>query len=241
MGKSPVGLRTLLCSELRKVGTTPGPGSLERCIGGHRCLKAMCLWLSLRRINGRLGCAMYRGWGCGSRGERCLVGVEDLLVSGSGEGLEGALLGVVEDSILHRLLLNRRVRWRDGLGRSLCKSRPALHPLNQLWKSDPGRRVQVKDSPQDFIALICDGQDGLEEVGVLPEGLVGGVLNRRTLPGVAAASQIDEDHTKGPDIVGSRLVASHGVRVCLLTFCANVSINVLDRSTRERRNIPGDM
>jgi len=116
MGKSPVGLRTLLCSELRKVGTAPGPGSLERCIGGHRRLESMCLWLSLRRIDGRLGCAVYRGWGCGSRGERCLARVEDLLVPGSRERLEGALLGVVEDSILHRLLLNRRVRWCDRLG-----------------------------------------------------------------------------------------------------------------------------
>lgn len=115
MGKGPVGLRTLLCSELRKVGTAPVPGSLERCIGGHRSLEAMSLRLSLRRIDGRLGCAMYRGWGCGSRSKRCLVGVEDLLVSRSRKRLEGAVLGVVEDCVLHRLLLNRRVRWRDGL------------------------------------------------------------------------------------------------------------------------------
>ena len=115
MGKSPVGLRTLLCSELRKVGTAAVPGCLERCIGGDRRLEAVCLRLSLRRIDGRLGCAMYRGWGCGSRGERCLVGVEDVLVPGSRQRLEGAVLGVVEDCILHRLLLNRRVGWRDGL------------------------------------------------------------------------------------------------------------------------------
>ena len=116
VGKSPVGLRTLLSSELRKVGTAPVPGCLEGGIGGHGRLEAMCLWLSLRRIDGRLGCAVYRGWGCGSRGERCLARVEDLLVPGSRERLEGALLGVVEDSILHRLLLNRRVRWCDRLG-----------------------------------------------------------------------------------------------------------------------------
>jgi len=113
--KCPVGLRTLLSSELRKVGTAPVPGCLERGIGGDRRLEAMCLWLSLRRIDGRLGCAMYRGWGCGSRGERCLVGVEDVLVPGSRQRLEGAVLGVVEDRVLHRLFLNRRVRWRDGL------------------------------------------------------------------------------------------------------------------------------
>ena len=77
-----------------------------------------------------------------------------------------------------------------------------------------------------MIALISDGQDGLEEVRVLPVGLIGRVLNRCTLPRVAAASQVDKDHAKGPDIIGSRLVASHGVRVCFLTFCANVSINV---------------
>ena len=88
MGKSPVGLRALLCSELRKVGTAPVPRGLERCIGGHRCLVAVCLWLNLRRIDGRLGCAMYRGWGCGSRGEWCLVGVEDLLVPRSRKRFE---------------------------------------------------------------------------------------------------------------------------------------------------------
>lgn len=108
----------------------------------------------------------------------------------------------------------------------MCQSRLALHPLNQFWKSDSGGRVQVEDSLQDFIALISDGQDGLEEVGVLSESLVGRVLNRRTLPRVATASQVDKDHAKGPDIIGSRLIASHGVRVCLLTFCANVSIDV---------------
>ena len=116
VGKSPVGLRTLLSSELRKVGTAPVPGCLERGIGGDRRLEAVCLRLSLRRIDGRLGCAMYRGWGCGSRGKRCLVGVEDLLVPRSREWLEGAVLGVVEDCILHWLFLNRRVRWRNGLG-----------------------------------------------------------------------------------------------------------------------------
>ena len=85
----------------------------------------------------------------------------------------------------------------------MCQSRLALHPLDQFRKSDPGRRVQVEDPLQDIVALISDGQDGLEEVGVLPVGLVGGVLNRRTLPRVAAASQVDKDHAKGPDIIGS--------------------------------------
>jgi hypothetical protein len=100
----------------------------------------------------------------------------------------------------------------------MCQSRLALHPLNQFGKSDPGGRVQVEDPLQDVVALISDGQDSLEEVGVLPVGLVGGVLNRSTLPRVATAGQVDKDHAKGPDIVGSRLIASHGVRVCFLTF-----------------------
>jgi hypothetical protein len=77
-----------------------------------------------------------------------------------------------------------------------------FHPLNQLREGNPGGRVQVEDPPQDGIALISDRQDGLEEVGILPVGLVGGVLNRRTLPRVAAAGQVNQDHAKGPDIVG---------------------------------------
>ena len=85
----------------------------------------------------------------------------------------------------------------------MCQSRLALHPLDQLRKSDSGRRVQVEDPLQDIVALISDGQDGLEEVGVLPVGLVGGVLNRRTLPRVTTTSQVDKDNAKGPDIIGS--------------------------------------
>lgn len=85
----------------------------------------------------------------------------------------------------------------------MCQPRLALHPLDQLRKSDSGRRIQVEDPLQDIIALISDGQDGFKEVGVLPVGLVGGVLNRCTLPRVASASQVDENHAKGPNIIGS--------------------------------------
>jgi hypothetical protein len=85
----------------------------------------------------------------------------------------------------------------------VSQPRLALHPLDKFRNSDPGGRVQVEDPLQDIIALISDGQDGLEEVGVLPVGLVGGILDRRTLPWVATASQVDEDHTKGPNIIGS--------------------------------------
>ena len=77
-------------------------------------MEAVCLWLNLRRIDGRLGCAMYRGRRGGDRGDRCLVGVEDLCVGrvpGSRKGLEGTVLGVVEECILRNgLLLNGRVR-----------------------------------------------------------------------------------------------------------------------------------
>jgi hypothetical protein len=77
----------------------------------------------------------------------------------------------------------------------------AFHPLNQLREGNPGGRVHVEDPSQDGIALISDGQDGLEKVGILPVGLVGRVLNRRTLPRVAAASQVNQDHAQGPHIV----------------------------------------
>jgi hypothetical protein len=120
MGKSPVGLRTLRSSELRKVGTAAVPRCLERCVGSHRRLEARRLWLNLRRIDGRLRCAMYRGrWG-GDRCERCLAGVEDLRVGRvprSRKWFEGTVLTVVEEGILRDgLLLNGRVWRRDGLG-----------------------------------------------------------------------------------------------------------------------------
>lgn len=205
VGKCPVGLRTLRSSELRKVGTTPVPGGLEGGVGGHGRLEAMCLRPNLRRIESGLRCAMYRGWRGGNRCLWCLLGVEDWCLSREPWGrkrLEGAILCVLEQRILRDgLLLNWRVGWRNGLERALSEPGLALHPLDQFRKSDPGLRVDIKDSLQHGIALIGDGQDGLEEVGILPVGLVGRVLNRCALPRIAAACQVDKNHTQGPHIV----------------------------------------
>jgi hypothetical protein len=155
--------------------------------------------------------------------------------------LEGTFLCVVEKSILRdSLFLDWRVRWRDGLGRALGQPRLALHPLDQFREGDPGLRVDVENPPQDGITLIGDGQDGLEEVGVLAVGLVRGVLNRCALPRVAAACQVDENHAQRPHVVGCRRVASHRVRVRILTFCYIVSLILCDVWVL-KWCIPGDM
>jgi len=165
---------------------------------------------------------MYRSRRGRSRSWWCLVAIEDLRVGRvprSRKWLKGTFLGVVEKGILrHDLLLDWRVRWRNGLGRALGQPRLVLHPLDQFRKSDPGLRVDVEDPPQDSIALIGDGKDGLEEVGILSVGLVRGVLNRCALPRVAAACQVDENHAQRPHVVGCRRVASHRVRVRILAF-----------------------
>lgn len=193
MGESPVRLGALRRCELRKVSATSVPRRLEGDVCGRRSLKAGCLRPDLRRIKSRLRRAMYR-----SRGRRDRSGREDL---GSrvprGRKLKVAVLGVGE----HRVLSNLLDR-RDGLGRTLGEPGLALHPLDQLREGDPVCRVEVKDPPQDGIALISDGQNGLQEVGVLAVGLVGGILDGCALPRVASTSQVDQDDTKGPNIVG---------------------------------------
>jgi len=87
-----------------------------------------------------------------------LVAIEDLRVGRvprSRKRLKGAVLCVVEKSILrHDLLLDRRVRWRDGLGRALGQPRLALHPLDQVREGNPGLRVDIEDPPQDGIETI---------------------------------------------------------------------------------------
>lgn len=222
MGKCPVRLRALRSSELREVGATPVPGRLEWDVGGQGSLEAGRLGTDLRRIESRLRCAVYRSRRRRGRRKRSLRAIEHLLgsrISRSREGLEGAFLAVLEERILVDWLFHdRRVRRCDGLVRTLGKPGLALHSLDQLWESDPSLRVEVENPPQDGIALIGDGQNGLEKVGILAVSLVGGVLNRSTLPRVAATSQVDKDHTKGPHVVGRRLVAGQRVRVRILTF-----------------------
>jgi hypothetical protein len=173
---------------------------------------------------------MYRSRRGGTLSGWCLVAIKDLgvgRVPRSRKWLEGAFLCVLEESILvDNLFLNWRVRRRNGLGRALGQPRLALHPLDQIRKGDPSLGVDVEDPSQDGIALISDGKDGLEEVRVLPVGLVRGVLNRCTLPRVATACQVDENHAQGPHVVGRRRVASHRVRVCILAFCCIVSLIV---------------
>jgi len=151
---------------------------------------------------------MYRSRRGGSRSRWYLVAIEDLGVGRipwSGKWLEGTFLGVLEESILRNdLLLDWGVRWRDGLGRALSQPRLALHPLDQIREGDPSLRVDVEDPSQDSIALIGDGKDGLEEVGVFPVGLVRRVLDRCTLPRVATARQVDKNHAQRPHVVGCR-------------------------------------
>jgi hypothetical protein len=187
---------------------------------------------------------MYRCWRGGGRSWWCLVATEDLRVGRvprSRKWLEGTFLCVVEESILrHGLLLDWRVRWRDWLGRALGQPRLALHPLNQFREGDPGLRVDIEDPPQDGIALIGDGQDGLEEVGVLAVGLVRGVLNGCALPRVAATRQVDENHAQRPHVVGCRRIASHRVWVRILAFCYIISI-ILCAVCVLKWYIPGDM
>jgi len=206
VGKCPVRLVALRSRELREVGSAAVPRRLEGCIGSHRRWEAGRLWPDLRRIEGWLRRAVDGGRRGGDRGRGELVRVKDVLgsrVPRGRERLESAILGVLEKRILRHWLFHQgRVGRRDGLSGGAGEPGLALHSLDQLRERDPGLRVEIEDPPQEVIALIGDGQNGLEEVGVLAEGLVRGVLKRCALPGVAAACQVDKNHAQGPHVVG---------------------------------------
>ena len=79
----------------------------------------------------------------------------------------------------------------------------------ELGESDAHLGVRVEDAAKDVIEVIGQRQDGLEESRLAHESTVGGILKRGLLPRVATTSQVDEDHSQTPDIIGG----AHVVRV----------------------------
>lgn len=91
---------------------------------------------------------------------------------GSGEGDWGGEVGAVDNSLL------------------------------QLSNGDPLLWVSLKNPAKDVVQVIRQRQDGLQKLRILGEGLVCGILNGRLLPWVTATGEIDQNHAKGPDVVG---------------------------------------
>lgn len=94
--------------------------------------------------------------------------------------------------------------------------------LLQLGKRHPLSRVQIKNSSQNVVEIIREGQDRFEEAAVLHVSTESGIVHGSPLPGVTATGQVDQDDAKGPDIIGSRGVASIRARVGLLALGGHV-------------------
>lgn len=124
--------------------------------------------------------------------------------------------------VVHRGERRRRQRSRSG---RLGRGEPgASHDhLAELGDGNPLDRVELKDAPHDGVQLMGDGQNGAEELRVLHVSTEGAVLERSTLPWVAATGQVDQDDTKTPDVVGCRGVARVGLGCGSLAFWKDVS------------------
>jgi hypothetical protein len=62
--------------------------------------------------------------------------------------------------------------------------------------------VGVEDASQNIIELICQGKDSLEEILRASISSVGRVLKGSLLPWVASASEINQDNSQTPDVIG---------------------------------------
>lgn len=88
-----------------------------------------------------------------------------------------------------------------------CRERGAdVDSALELGDGDPAGWVWVKDPDEYIVQFIRQWQDCLQEITILGEGPICGILNGRLLPGITATGQVDKDDTKGPDIVGSASV-----------------------------------
>jgi len=78
--------------------------------------------------------------------------------------------------------------------------------FSEFRQGDSLAWVGFKDSTEDGVEFVGEGEDGLEEVRVAKVGGVCLVAGFSSLPRVAATSEVDKDDAEGPYVVGARLV-----------------------------------
>lgn len=120
-------------------------------------------------------------------------------------------------------LLHWGIRRSDGcadrVGAALSsQSRATNDQLPQLIQGDSPLRVDLEDPLQNTIELVRYGKNGLEKIPVTDVGAEGRVVHRCSLPRIAPTSQVDQDHSKGPDIVGCRCIGCIRLGIRLLTL-----------------------
>jgi hypothetical protein len=157
--------------------------------------------------------------------------------------------------ILHRLLLVNRLRLRRPC-RLTASERASSFPRSprsrtelilrhnegldgenlaaEVGKGNASEGVESEDALEDAVGVVGDGEDGTEEVGVAEvgaESLVGGA---GLLPGVAAASEVDEDDAERPDIVVRGGVGVEALEETALTLCGKKKVRKGRRKKDEK-------
>lgn len=104
--------------------------------------------------------------------------------------------------------------------------------FTELRKSNPLDGVAFKNATENKDHLIGQGQNGLEEEGILEISPERGVLGRGTFPRVAPARQVDQDDTQAPDVIRGGSIARERTGVRLLTFWPRQSARAENRVAR---------
>ena len=139
-----------------------------------------------------LGCRDGSGW--------CVDGHVGLFKHGRVWVFEDLL---IDDDVLPFLVVD------DGgrCGRGVDGETGAVNDcLSEFGECDSLTWVGFEDSTEDGVEFVGEREDGLEEVWIAKVGSVSLIAGFCSFPWVASTSEVDKDDTKGPDVVGTRLV-----------------------------------
>lgn len=78
--------------------------------------------------------------------------------------------------------------------------------ISEFREGDSLAWVGFEDTTEDGVEFVGERKDGLEEVWIAKVGSICLVAGLCSLPWVASTGEVDKDDTKGPDVVGTRLV-----------------------------------
>ena len=119
--------------------------------------------------------------------------------------------------IVERNLVCFRRRTWGIAGCASCKSGTTVNQLLQLRDCDSSLWVAFEYLSEDGGEFRREWQDRAQEIGIPKICSEGRVLNGCALPRITAASQVDQDDTEAPHIIGTRRIIWL-TRSYLLTF-----------------------